>query len=52
MKLREAETILEIYTLEEILDQNDLTEADVLCFLVKEELVFIPEPQPLLFEDD
>lgn len=49
MKLFEAESILEIYTLEEILDFNDLTEADALIFMVKEEFVDLPEPQPLNF---
>lgn len=51
MRIREAENILEIYTLEEILDQNGLTDADVLVFLVNEEFVELPEPQPLDFYD-
>lgn len=51
VKVAEAEDILEVYTLEEILDENDLTEADVLCLLVNEELVNLPEPLPLHFDD-
>lgn len=50
MKLEEAESILETYTLEEILDQNDLTEADALVFMVEEEFIEIPEPLPLHFD--
>lgn len=51
LKLSEAENILETYTLEEILDQNDLSEADVLCLLLEHELVELPEPLPLTFDD-
>jgi len=51
VKLSEAENILETYTFEEILDHNDLTEADVLCFLIEEELAELPEPLPLTFDD-
>ncbi len=51
MKLREAEDILEVYTLDEILDQNNLTEADVLVFLVEQDMVELPEPLPLYFDD-
>ena len=48
--LEEAEHLLEIYTLEEILDHNDLTEADALLFLLDEEFLELPEPKPLDFE--
>ena len=48
---REAEKILDTYSLEEILEQNELTEADVLLFLIEEEFVELPEPKPVDFDD-
>jgi hypothetical protein len=41
------ETLLETYTLEEVLSENDLTEADALHFLVEQEFITLPNPRPL-----
>ncbi len=43
----EIENILQTYSLEEILELNDLTEADALYFLEKQEFVTLPTPKPL-----
>lgn len=48
--LEEAEHLLETYSLEEILDLNDVTEADALAFLLEEEFLEPPEVRPLDFE--
>jgi hypothetical protein len=45
-----AENILQTYSLPDILDWNGLTEADVLCFLVEEEFLEIPNPRPVDIE--
>lgn len=50
MKLAEAEHLLETYTLEEILNENDLTEADALLYLVQTEFIERPKVTPLEFE--
>lgn len=42
-------TILEVYTLEEILELNDKTEEDCLEFLVEEKYVELPKIKPLEF---
>lgn len=47
MDYKEVENLLETYGLEELLEENDLTEADVLYFLVKHSLVKIPEFIPI-----
>lgn len=47
--IEEIESILDTYTLEAILELNDLTEVDVLCLLIKHKLVELPEPKPLDF---
>lgn len=43
-------TILETYTISEILELNDLTDEDALKFLVEEDFVTLPEILPLEFE--
>jgi len=43
-------TILDTYTLEELLELNDLTMEDALKFLVEEEFIDLPEITPLEFE--
>jgi len=43
-------TVLETYSLEEILELNDLTAEDCLEFLVEEDFVSLPEIKPLEFE--
>ena len=42
-------TILNTYSLEEILEYNDLTPEDCLEFLVEEEYLELPEIKPLDF---
>ena len=49
MKLEEIEHLLDTYTLEEIIEYNDLTEADVLFFLVRHRFLELPEIKPLEF---
>jgi hypothetical protein len=48
--LTDYATILETYTFSDILEINDLTEADVLEFLVRHGVVNLPERLPLEFE--
>lgn len=43
-------TILETYSLEEILELNDLTPEECLEYLVEEGYVDLPEIQPLDFD--
>lgn len=52
MKQKDIEIILETYSLEEILDQNDLTETDVVLVLLENKMIELPEPLPLVFDDD
>jgi len=43
-----TERLLETYSLEEILEDNDLTEEDVLSLLIEQDLVILPvEPVDL-----
>lgn len=46
MKYEIAEHILQTYSLLDILEFNELDEADVLCFLVEQEFLDIPLPYP------
>lgn len=48
--IKDAEALLETYTLTEILEMNDLTEADALEFLIEEGFIELPEVKPLDFE--
>lgn len=41
------EKILDVYSLIEILDLNDITEAEALEFLCEEEFIELPEIKPL-----
>lgn len=50
MTYSEVENILETYSLEEILDLNDVTVADVLYFLVQQRFVSLPNPRPIDLE--
>ena len=52
MKLEDIENILQTYTLEEILEINDLSQEDLLYFLVEHDYVELPNPRPLDVEDD
>jgi len=42
-----AEHLLEIYSLEEILELNDITPEEALEYLVNQEFIKLPEIQPL-----
>ena len=44
-------TIPETYTFAEILEMNDISESDVLEFLVERGYVNLPELLPLVFND-
>jgi hypothetical protein len=44
--ISDIERILQTYTLEEILELNDLTEDDVLEYLVETKFVTLPDPEP------
>lgn len=43
-------TILDAYTLEDLLELNDKTTEDCLEFLVEEAFITLPDIQPLEFE--
>lgn len=47
MTYEEAESILDVYSLADILERNNYSEADLLCFLVSQEFVELPEVIPL-----
>lgn len=38
---------LQTYSFEDILEQNELTEADVLYLMVKHDLIELPNPKPV-----
>jgi len=42
--------LLETYTLSEILEMNDLTEEEVIEYLVRHGIIDLPEIKPLEFE--
>jgi len=44
-------TLLEVYTLGEILELNDKTEEECLEFLVEEGYVILPKIKPLEFDE-
>jgi hypothetical protein len=48
--LTDCSAALEAYTLEEILNLNDMTEEDVLIYLVEERIITLPEIKPLEYE--
>lgn len=47
LEYEEAEDILSVYSLEDILNDNGLTVADVLCTLVNECLIELPIQCPV-----
>jgi hypothetical protein len=47
MSVEELENILEVYTLEEIAELNDLSPSEVLQFLVDQEFIELPEILPI-----
>lgn len=50
-RLTNLATILDVYSLEDILELNDLTTEDCLSFLVENEFVTLPTITPLEFDD-
>jgi hypothetical protein len=44
---KQIENILQTYEFSEILDLNDLTEEDVLYYLVEQEFIDLPNPRPI-----
>lgn len=46
-RLTNAEKVLQTYSLDEILELNDLTEADLLDLLIENGLIELPEVMPL-----
>lgn len=44
------EAVLDLYTLEDILEFNDVTPEEALEFMVKSRLLKLPEPQELEFD--
>jgi len=51
MEYEDIENILNVYDFGEILEQNSLTEADVLLLLAERGEVELPNPKPLDFDD-
>jgi hypothetical protein len=49
--LREVESALDAYSLEDILELNEMTEADALYLLVNECNVELPDPAPVDLDD-
>jgi hypothetical protein len=51
IEYRRIENILDTYSLDEILERNNLTEVDVLYRLYENGDIELPEPKPLDFDD-
>lgn len=47
VKLIDVEHLLDTFTFEEILEYNEVTEADVLQFLVEQRILRLPNPRPV-----
>lgn len=52
INLRQTEKLLDTYSLEEVLEYNELTEAEALLVLFEQEVCQIPEPRPVDLDDD
>jgi hypothetical protein len=48
--LSKIERVLQTYTLEEILEWNELTEADILEYCVDVGLITLPNPKPIDYD--
>jgi len=48
---REIESILQTYSMSEILELNDITEEEALYFLVSHKFVILPDPLPVDVEE-
>lgn len=46
--IEDIERILETYSLEDILEINEVQESDLLYFLMTEGYLKLPEPEPLI----
>ena len=51
LKLTDYSAILDVYSIEELLELNDLTTEDLLIYLVKERFIDLPAIVPLEFDD-
>lgn len=49
--LNQIEKVLKTYSLEEIIELNNLTEDDVLYFLIEQNFVSLPSPMPVDLDD-
>jgi hypothetical protein len=49
--LTDYAALLDVYTLEEILELNDMTTEELLIYLVEERVISLPEIQPIEFDD-
>jgi hypothetical protein len=49
--LTDYAALLDVYTLEEILELNDMTTEELLIYLVEEKIISLPEIQPIEFDD-
>lgn len=47
MKYKEAEVLLQTYDFEELLEINETTTEEVLCFLVNQKFLELPEVLPV-----
>jgi hypothetical protein len=47
LNVEEAEALLDIYTFEDIMNYNDMTEADALAYLVNEDFISPPNIKPI-----
>lgn len=47
MRHSEATVLLDTYNLEELFELNELTTEEVLCFLVEQEYLTLPEVLPI-----
>jgi len=49
--LTDYSTILDVYSLEEILELNDVTPEEALIFLIEEKFIKLPSIRPLNLDD-
>ena len=52
MGVSPVDKALEVYTLSEILELSDVTEEEVLSFLLQEGIVKLHDPESLSFDDE
>lgn len=52
MKLKHWEAILEVYSIEEILELNDTTPAEILKELWDQQIILEVPPTPVVFDDE